>query len=197
MYKHKLQMKPQVRDNSIRTILTSLYQKSGQEKKHGENVNRYAQLMATEMQLSDTESENLQWVARLHDIGKVALDPGLLEKKSALTADEWVAIKRHPEIGYHITNTSADMAEIALGILGHHEWWDGSGYPKHQAGQKIPLLSRIIAIAEAYDVMLTGRPYQPAMDQSQALHAIVHGAGTQFDPTIAGMFVNRIMSLQP
>lgn len=193
MYKHKLQMKPQVRDNTIRMIMASLYQKSGIEKTHSEAVSRYARLLAEEMQLSDREIETLTWVARLHDIGKVTLDPGLLDKKGPLTADEWVAIRRHPEIGYHITNTTADMAEIALAILGHHEWWDGSGYPKHLSGRKIPLLARIIAIAEAYDAMLSDRPYQPAMDQSRAVHALVHGAGTQFDPNIVAIFVNRVV----
>jgi diguanylate cyclase (GGDEF)-like protein/PAS domain S-box-containing protein len=193
MYKHKLVMKPQVRDNTIRTILASLYQKSAIEKTHGENVSRYARQIAVEMHLSDKELETLNWVALLHDIGKVTLDPQLLDKKGALTADEWVAIKRHPEIGYHITNTSADMVEIALAILGHHEWWDGSGYPKRLVGLKIPLLARIIAIAEAYDAMLTDRPYQPAMNQSQAVRAIVHNSGTQFDPAIAAVFINRVI----
>ncbi|MDO9492589.1 HD domain-containing phosphohydrolase [Acetobacterium sp.] len=193
MYKHKLLMKPQVRDDAIRTILASLYLKNGIEKNHGESVSRYARLIAEEMQLSNREIETLHRVAQLHDIGKVTLNPGVLDKKGSLTADEWVAIKRHPEIGYHITNTSADTAEIALAILSHHEWWDGSGYPKRLTGQKIPLLSRIIAIAEAYDAMLTDRPYQPAMDQSQAVQAIVHGAGSQFDPNIAAVFVNRVI----
>ncbi|WP_373482722.1 diguanylate cyclase domain-containing protein [Acetobacterium sp.] len=193
MYKHKLLMKPQVRDNTIRTIMASLYHKCGLEKEHGENVSRYAQLIAAEMHLSDKEMETLNWVARLHDIGKITLDSGVLNKKGPLTADEWVAIKRHPEIGYHITNTTADMAEIALAILGHHEWWDGSGYPKHLSGHKIPLLSRIIGIAEAYDAMRTDHPYQPALAQSEAILAIVHGAGTQFDPNIAGIFVTRVI----
>ena len=78
-------------------------------------------------------------------------------------------------------------------ILSHHEWWDGSGYPKALKGQKIPLLARIIGIAEAYDAMLTDRPYQPAMTPSEAVHAIVHGSGTQFDPAIAAVFINQVV----
>lgn len=197
MYKHKLQMKPQVRDDTIGLIMTSLYHKSRAEQTHCDNVRRYARLIAEAMQLNEKEMTALEWAARLHDIGKVTLTATLLDKKGELTADEWVAIRRHPEIGYHITNISADMTEIALAILSHHEWWDGSGYPKGLTGKKIPRLARIIAIAEAYDAMLSVRPYRPALSPSQALHAIVHGAGTQFDPTIAGVFVSRVLVEQP
>lgn len=193
MYKHKLLLKPQVRDSTIRTIMASLYEKSAVEKTHGDNVSRYAGLIGAALELSEKDIETLHWAARLHDIGKVTLDPRMLEKKEALTADEWEAIRRHPEIGYHITNHSAEMSEIAMVILGHHEWWDGNGYPKGLKGQKIPLLSRIIAIAEAYDALLTDRPYQPAVTTNQAVHAIVHGSGTQFDPAIAAVFIDRVI----
>jgi len=193
MYKHKLLLKPQVRDSTIRTIMASLYEKSAVEKTHGDNVSRYAGLIGAALELSEKDIETLHWAARLHDIGKVTLDPRMLEKKEALTADEWEAIRRHPEIGYHITNHSAEMSEIAMVILGHHEWWDGNGYPKGLKGQKIPLLSRIIAIAEAYDALLTDQPYQPAVTTNQAVHAIVHGSGTQFDPAIAAVFIDRVI----
>jgi HD-GYP domain-containing protein (c-di-GMP phosphodiesterase class II) len=173
--------------------MASLYEKCEIEKSHSENVRRYAQQIGQAMDLSEQEMETLDWAALLHDIGKVTLEAGVLKKKTALSNDQWVAIKRHPEIGYHIVNTSADMAEIALAILGHHEWWDGSGYPKHLAGRKIPLSARIIAIAEAYDAMLTDRPYQLAMDKRQAVDAIVQGSGSQFDPTIAALFVTRVV----
>lgn len=192
MYKHKLQMKPQVREDTIRIIMASLYEKCEIEKSHSENVRRYAQQIGQAMDLTEPEMETLHWAALLHDIGKVTLAAGVLKEKTALTNDQWVAIKRHPEIGYHIVNTSADMAEIALAILGHHEWWDGSGYPKHLAGRKIPLSARIIAIAEAYDAMLTDRPYQPALTKAAAIAAILQGSGSQFDPAIAALFVSLV-----
>ena len=194
MYKHKLLLKPQVRDDTIRAIMASLYAKSGFEKTHGYNISQYARRIGEELHLSSREMETLNWASLLHDIGKVTLNPDVLNKKGDLTADEWVTVKRHPEIGYHITNTSPDMAEIALAILGHHEWWDGSGYPKGLSGKKIPLQSRIIGIAEAYDTMVTDRPYQLAMDKSQAVCAIVNGSGTQFDPEIAAIFINWVMN---
>ncbi len=119
----------------------------------------------------------------------------LLTKKQPLTAAEWETLRRHPEIGYHITNNSAELSEIALAILGHHEWWDGSGYPKGLSGRKIPLLARIIGLAEAYDALLTEQPYRPAVTTSQALTVIVQGSGTQFDPTIAAVFVDRVIGV--
>lgn len=189
-------MKPQVRDTTIHLIMASLYQKCGAEKSHGKMVSQYARQIGEAMGLGEKELAALEWAARLHDIGKVTLAPGLLDKTGTLTPEEWLAIKRHPEIGYHITNIAADMVEIALAILSHHEWWDGSGYPKGLSGQKIPRLARIIAIAEAYDAMVSDRLYHPALSPSQAVHAIVHGAGTQFDPTIAGVFVSRVLTEQ-
>jgi diguanylate cyclase (GGDEF)-like protein/PAS domain S-box-containing protein len=195
MYKHKLRQKPQVREDTIRTIMATLYQKNGAEKNHGDNVSRYARQIGAALELSDAELETLNWAARLHDIGKVSLEPALLAKKEALTAAEWEVMRRHPEIGYHITNNSAELSEIALAILGHHEWWDGSGYPKGLSGRKIPLLARIIGLAEAYDALLTDQPYRPAVTTSQALDVIIQGSGTQFDPTIAAVFVNRVIGV--
>lgn len=193
MYKNKLLMKPQVREMTIRTIMDTLYQKSACEKKHSENVSYYSRRIAAEMQLSDKDMDNLNWAARLHDIGKVTLASGVLVKNEALSGDEREAMKRHPEIGYHITNTSGEMAEIAMAILSHHEHWDGTGYPKGLTGRNIPLLSRIIAVAEAYDTILSPRSYKPADRKSQAINEIVNGTGTQFDPEIAGIFVTRVL----
>lgn len=193
MYKHKLQQKPQVRDETIRTIMATLYAHSGAEKSHGEAVSCYARLLGEALALSDQDQETLHWAALLHDIGKVSLDPGVLAQKDALSDAEWAALRRHPEIGYHITNNVAELAEIAMTILSHHEWWDGSGYPKGLRGQKIPLLARIIGLAEAYDAMLTEHPYRPAQSSSQAVAAIVAGSGTQFDPTLAAVFIDRVI----
>lgn len=150
-------------------------------------------LLGEALALSDQDQETLHWAAVLHDIGKVALDPGLLAQKDALSNEEWVALRRHPEIGYHITNNVAELAEVAVTILAHHEWWDGGGYPKGLVGQKIPLLARIIGLAEAYDAMLTDQPYRPALSTSQAVAAIVAGSGTQFDPTLAAVFIDQVI----
>lgn len=192
MYKHKLLMKPQVWDMTICTIMNTLYQKSEHEKKHAENVSYYCERIAEAMHLSEKEMETLNKVSRLHDIGKVTIDQEVLEKNEKLSHDEWEAIKRHPEIGYHIINTSADMAEIAMVIISHHERWDGTGYPKGLSGTDIPVLSRIIAIAGAYDTLLSERSYNKAANRSEAARKIMEGAGTMFDPEIARLFVNKV-----
>jgi len=122
----------------------------------------------------------------------VTIEKETLEKKGKLTSEEWKAIKRHPETGYHITNTSPDMAEIATAILCHHERWDGTGYPKGLAGETIPVLSRIIAIGASYDTILSQRSYKKAKLKEDALEEILSQAGFQFDPQIASLFVNQV-----
>jgi diguanylate cyclase (GGDEF)-like protein len=194
MYKQKLKMKPEVREMTIATIMNTLFEKSGSEKNHAKNVSFYCQRIAEAMHLSEQEIEIMKTASYLHDIGKVAIDKKVLEKADCLSDEEWELIKRHPEIGYHITNTSADQSEIALAILGHHEWWDGNGYPKGLSGTDIPLLSRIIAIACAYDTILTKRPDKKPGNSRAAVNEIMAGAGSQFEPEIAILFVNQVVN---
>ncbi len=102
-------------------------------------------------------------------------------------------MKRHPEIGYRIARASHKLARIADYILTHHERWDGAGYPKGLKGEDIPLLSRILAVADAYDAMTEDRVYRKAMSKEQAVEEIRRNAGTQFDPLIANIFIETIL----
>lgn len=194
MYKNKLLMRPQVREKTMNAIIASLYENNSSEKRHAENVSYYGRQLAEAMGLSKKEIAMVGMVAQLHDIGKVVIDLKVLEKNEELSSDEWEVIMRHPEIGYHITNTSADMAEISLAILGHHERWDGTGYPKGLAGTAIPVLSRIIAIAGSYDTILSERTYKKSQNKSTAAREIMRCAGTQFDPELAELFVNQVVN---
>jgi HD-GYP domain-containing protein (c-di-GMP phosphodiesterase class II) len=97
---------------------------------------------------------------------------------------------RHPEIGYRIAMSSQELVPVAEGILCHQEWWNGSGYPKGLCGESIPLLSRIIAVVDAYDAMTNDRPYRKAMEPTKAVEIIKENAGTQFDPQIVEIFVS-------
>ena len=116
----------------------------------------------------------------------------MLNKPGKLNDEEWAQIKRHPEIGYRILCSSSEMLELANCILAHHERWDGTGYPKGLKEEAIPLNSRIIAIADSYDAMTSKRPYRNALSQEIAIEEIRKNAGTQFDPEIAKIFIEKI-----
>ena len=111
-------------------------------------------------------------------------------KPGSLNEHEWVEMRRHPEIGYRIANSTPDLIPIAESILCHHEWWDGHGYPQGLKGIRIPLLSRILSIVDAYDAMTQDRPYRSAMSHDEAIAEIVRCSGTQFDPEIAQILID-------
>lgn len=121
-------------------------------------------------------------------IGKSDLDEQILMKPGKLTIDEFEIMKTHAEKGYRIINASSDLDTIAKYVLGHHEKWDGSGYPLGLKGVEIPLISRIINVVDSYDVMTNNRPYKKAMAQKEALYELERCSGTQFDPKIVNIF---------
>ncbi len=141
--------------------------------------------------LADEDLHRLSQLALLHDLGKVAIPDGILQKPEHLTKDEWILVQRHSETGYRIARTIPELAPISDEILAHHERWDGTGYPRRLRGEEIPILCRIIAIADAYTVMITGRPYRAALSHSAASGELVRCAGTQFDPQLVRLFVNH------
>ena len=143
-----------------------------------------------------SELDKLELLASLHDIGKVGVRDEILTKPGPLTEKEWVEMKRHPEIGYRIAMTSPELAPIAEGILCHHEWWNGGGYPRGISGEDIPLISRIVAVVDAYDAMTSDRPYRKALSHEEAVERIRKNAGTQFDPLIARIFTEIVFGMR-
>ena len=119
--------------------------------------------------LSSKENDELIQVALLHDIGKITVPVEILNKKGSLTPDEWEIIKKHSETGYRIAQSSRELAHISEAILGHHERWNGCGYPQGLKGEEIPLYSRIVSIVDSYDVMTHDRPYKQAINAFDAL----------------------------
>lgn len=194
MYKKKLLESPSVRNATIQTIITTLYEKSSREEAHSKRVSQLCVQIGESMQLSDREISNLRTAGLLHDIGKIVLLDGVLDKPGKLTDFEWTEIKRHPEIGYRILNNTIELAELAEAVLGHHERWDGKGYPKGLCGGSIILAARIIAVADAYDAMISDRPYRKAMSKEAAVNEIIKNSGIQFDPQIADVFTNHALS---
>lgn len=170
------------------------YLKQGQ---HTENLLKSARELASNLSLPEHQLEEIALLAHLHDIGKVSVPDEILKKTSALTSEEWELMEQHPEVGYHIARSINSLASIADAVLSHHERWDGSGYPRGLKGETIPMLSRILAIADAYDVMVNGRQYKPAMTRQEALDEIKRCAGTQFDPTLVDLFIKIITRQEP
>ena len=136
--------------------------------------------------------DELELFSLLHDIGKIGVDDRILNKPGELTPEEWEIMKRHPEIGFVITMSSPDFASIAECVLSHHERWDGTGYPLGLSGEEIPLLARILAVADAYDAMTSDRVYRRALSPQAAIEEIGKNIGTQFDPQIAKLFIEFV-----
>jgi len=144
------------------------------------------------MCLSKLDLDRLLLLATLYDIGEVGLDERILTKPEALTAAEWGEVKKHPETGYRIAMSCQDFKDIAEYILAHHERWDGLGYPQGLADEEIPLLSRIIAVIDAYDAMTQPRPYRPAYSREYAINELKKNMGSQFDPQVTQAFLELL-----
>jgi putative two-component system response regulator len=132
----------------------------------------------------------------LHDIGKLGIPDRILLKESALDAEEWETMRRHPEMGADLLGHFESYKEISSIILAHQEHYDGSGYPKGLSGEQIPIIARIIAIADAYHAMTSNRPYRSAMEPAAAAQELIRNRGTQFDPRLVDAFIQGLIRLR-
>lgn len=158
--------------------------------RHSEEVTRYSLVMAKGLSLSEAEMHKLEQACRLHDIGKIAIPDSILGKQGKLTEDEWEVVKKHPVRGASILNSSGFLHDIVPLVRHHHERYDGTGYPDGLSGEAIPLGSRVIAVADAFEAMTADHPYRRAFQPEKALEEIKLNAGTQFDPKIDELFIN-------
>jgi putative nucleotidyltransferase with HDIG domain len=155
---------------------------------HSAAVAIYARDIARQLSLSDEDQRVAHLSGLLHDIGKVGLPPGLLERSGALTPDERRQMEEHPEIGERILAKAEGLDELARIVRHHHERVDGTGYPDGLAGEEIPLFARIVAVAEAYNAMTSDRPYRDAMPTRVARLQLMQGAGSRFDAEVVAAF---------
>jgi putative two-component system response regulator len=157
---------------------------------HSERVSYYSEIIAQDLLLSPQEKEDLQIATLLHDIGKIGLSNRLL-KKSGLSQNEGLEIRQHPVKGVHLIEPLAFSHVITSAIRHHHERWDGKGYPDGLSGEEIPLLARIIALADSYDAMVSDRPYRHGLSIHKVQEEIEKNAGVQFDPRMVSLFTKH------
>jgi HD-GYP domain-containing protein (c-di-GMP phosphodiesterase class II) len=160
---------------------------------HSTRVTNFSLALANIIKLSDDEKDVLYIAASLHDIGKVGIPDSILLKKDKLTDEEFKIIKKHPDIGADILKPLPPMSRETDVIRYHHERYDGKGYPAGIGGEEIPLLSRIITLADSYDAMTSDRPYRNRLPIDKAIEEIIRCIGSQFDPELANMFIHKVI----
>lgn len=192
MYHQKLLEGKSYRNTIINTLLSTLFEKSNETEEHAERLKEYCIKIGGKLNLAAKELDELTLLAMLHDIGKVGIKESILQKPGFLTLQEWDEMKKHPEIGYRIAQNAPELASVAEYILSHHERWDGKGYPRGIEGEEIPLLCRILAVADAYDAMTNDRSYRKAMTKEEALTELRLNAGTQFDPFVIDITIGLL-----
>ncbi len=175
--------------NAIATVSSSLDDQFAFTNGHSHRVARTALEIAEILTLSDHDQRQLVYAAEMHDLGRVGVDHEILAKPEALSDDEWSAIRSIPARGAGIVDPVSYFGEVGDAILHLRERWDGEGYPNGLSGEDIPMLSRIIAIAEAYDAMTSDRPYRDALSTTDALRQLWFERGKKFDPAIVEAFV--------
>jgi len=192
MYQNKLSESKSTKNKIVKSLLSTLEVKSNETKEHAVRMTTLAMTFGKKLGLSNYELNRLALLSTLHDIGKTTIPEEILKKPGKLDAKEWEIIKKHPESGYRIANSSQEFALVAEAIYAHHEQWSGNGYPRQLAGEEIPYLARIISIIDAYDVMTNERPYKKAMSKKDALKEIEDCADYQFDPVLATQFIEMM-----
>lgn len=188
MYNRKYYSSRSARSNTVNVIMDTLFTKSEREKNHSERVGLICAAIAEKMQLDRHVIDRIKVTGFLHDIGKIGIDEEILNKNGKLDSNEWELMKLHSAKGARILENTVEFSEIADIVLSHHEHFNGSGYPKGLIGEEIPLLSRIIAVADAYDAMTNTRSYRKAMSPDEAMNELKKYAGSQFDPEIVSVF---------
>ncbi|MCE9619363.1 MAG: HD-GYP domain-containing protein [Planctomycetes bacterium] len=159
---------------------------------HSERTANLALRLATTCRLNPTDQETARVAGLLHDVGKIGIPTSILQKRGALTLEERALVNMHPEMGKQIVSGLGGLERTVPAVLWHHERWDGAGYPHGLAGEKIPVLARIMSVVDSFDAMRRNRPYCDSMSIEAALLEVQNGAGRQFDPKIAHTFVGLI-----
>jgi HD-GYP domain-containing protein (c-di-GMP phosphodiesterase class II) len=169
---------------TVKALAAAIAGKDPYTRGHSERVSRFSMAIAQRLGLPDDEIEKIRISALLHDVGKIAIDDKILKKPAALTDEEFEIMKGHPQKGYKIMSQIPAMKEFLSGMYMHHEMVNGKGYPQGLKGDEIPLMGKIVAVADTFDAMTTDRPYQKAFKFEEALARIESFVGTRYDPAV-------------
>jgi HD-GYP domain-containing protein (c-di-GMP phosphodiesterase class II) len=173
---------------TVKALAAAIDGKDPYTRGHSERVSRFSMAIAQRLGLSDEEVEKIRISALLHDVGKISIDDKILKKPAALTDEEYEIMKGHPQKGYKIMSQIPAMKEFLPGMYMHHEMVNGMGYPQGLKGDEIPLMGKIVAVADTFDAMTTDRPYQKAMKFEDALARIETFVGTRYDASVVAAF---------
>ncbi len=157
---------------------------------HSTRLAEWGMRVGQELGLEEAELQNLEVAALLHDIGKVGIPDSILKKPGRLDPDEYALMKKHPEYGWAVLRMLPGFERAALDILHHHENLDGKGYPAGLKGSEIPIVSRIVTVIDAFDAMVSSRPYRVGLPHEEAVRRLVESSGTQFDPAVVQCFIS-------
>jgi HD-GYP domain-containing protein (c-di-GMP phosphodiesterase class II) len=173
---------------TVKSLAAAIDGKDPYTRGHSERVSRFSVAIAQRLGLDDDEVEKIRISALLHDVGKIGIDDKILKKPAALTDEEYDVMKKHPQKGYKIMSQIPAMKEFLPGMYMHHEMVDGKGYPQGLKGEEIPLMGKIVAVADTFDAMTTDRPYQKAMKFEDAVARIESFVNTRYDAEVVGAF---------
>lgn len=192
--RHALRQNQELFLETIRTLAAAIDAKDPYTRGHSERVSAYSMAIARHLGIGQEELFRIRIAAILHDVGKLGVRDGILNKPGGLTEDEYAIMRRHPDIGAQIMAPIRMLKDIIPGIRNHHETWDGTGYPDRLAGDEIPLVARIIGAADTFDAMTTERPYQRASSAERVVDAMNAMAGSRFDPAVIDALVAAVES---
>lgn len=179
-------------ENVIFTLARTVEARDSYTDTHLWRLAEYSRTVSLAMGRSTTEARHAWYGGILHDIGKIGIDENVLKKPGALTPAEFLEVQRHPDIGADIVRSMRFAPIVSPIVRGHHERWDGQGYPQGLAGEAIPLAARIVAVADSWDAMTTDRPYRLALAEREAISRLHQGAGSQWDRTVVDVFVDLL-----
>ncbi len=180
----------------VRSMVSTIDAKDAYTRGHSERVALVAKILAEQLGLPDNETDDIHLSGLLHDIGKVGVDDRILRKESRLDDDEFEQIKKHPEIGCQILAGLANLERVLPGVRNHHESFDGTGYPDRLKGEEIPLMARILAVADSYDAMGSDRPYRAGMPLERIEAIFRENAGPQWDPRVIDAYFAARVSIR-